>query len=267
MEPGQAGEKVPMNKVILSFMIIVVCAVSLGMLQHSGITARKGGKPFILTRERFPVYVVQKTGDVVTFWNEKKVHARIVVHLGKFLHFMKSNASSGRDKSPMQITGETKYADILAGDPYHFHNEPAEYKNYLWVAMQMNIVREIYNVIPSADFMRRFELTDAAAARIDIVEHEFGAPRIITTRIPSISEPVLLNIDASFFASTDPAQFLDTFLKSGLTSDIVTLCLAEDNPDVTEHDRNNLLDFIRLLAEHAEIRNYIPSSGLSTVTK
>jgi hypothetical protein len=256
-----------MNKVILSLLIIIVCAASLGMLQHAGIAARKEGKPFPLALERFPVHLVQKTGDVVSLWNEKQVHGRIVVHLGKFLHFMKSINSSGSDKSPMQITEGTKYADILAGDPSHFNKDYADHKSFLWVAFQDNIAREIYNVIPPVDFMKRFGLTDAATARKEIVEHEFGSLRIVTTRLPSISEPVLLNIDASFFASTDPDQFLDTLLNSGLTSDIVTVCLAEDNPDVTDLDRKKLLDFISLLSQHTEIINYKPSSALPTVTK
>ena len=256
-----------MNRVMLSLLITVVCAASLGMLQHAGTAARREGKPFTLARERFPVYVVQKTGDVVSLWNEKQVHGRIVVHLGRFLHFMKSDSSSGGVQGPMQINRGTKYADILAGDPSHYNNDRPDRLNFLWLAMQTNIARGIYNVIPPADFMKRFGLTDAAAAQKDIVAHEFGSPRVITTRLPSISEPVLLNIDASFFACTDPVQFLGALLKSGLKADIVTVCMAEDNPDVTDLDRQKLLGFIALLSGHAEIITHSRSSELPTVTK
>jgi len=257
-----------MNKVIISLLIIIVCAVSLGLLQHIGISTRKEGKAFSLAHERFPVYVVQKTVDVVSLWNEKQVHGRIVVHLGKFLHFMKSGAASGGVQGPMQINTGTRYEDIVEGDSSHYNNNSPDRLNFLWVAMQKNIARGIYNVIPPPDFMKRFGLTDPAAAQKDIVEHEFGSPRVVTTRLPSISEPVLLNIDASFFASTDPAQILDVLLKANLSSDIVTICLAEDNPDVTDFERKRLHDFIGLLREHVGIINFItPTTGLSTVTK
>jgi hypothetical protein len=255
-----------MKKITISLMIITGCAAAVIMLNHAGIAARQVGKTYSIARERFPVYVVQNTGDICSLWDEKHAHGRIVVHLGRFLHFMKSGTSGGV-KSPMQITRGTRYADILAGDPAHFNNDPPNYRNFLWVAFQTNIAREIYNVIPPPDFMKRFDLTDQSAALKDIVQHEFGSPRIVATKLPDLAEPVLLNIDASFFASTDPARFLDTLLKSGLNADIVTVCLADDSPDVTTLDRDKTLEFIRLLSQRADIEHYTSSRALSRATK
>ncbi|MDR3581009.1 MAG: hypothetical protein P4L44_13695 [Oryzomonas sp.] len=256
-----------MKKVTLSLLITVVCVASVVLLNRGGIAARGEGKSFALARERFTVYVVHNTGDVCSLWNEKRAHGRIVVHLGKFLHFMKSDDSAAGVNSPTQITQGTKLEDILAGDTSHFNNDRPDHKNFLWVAFQANTVRGIYNVIPPADFKNRFGLTEEPVAQNDVVKHEFGSPRIITFRLPAVAEPVLLNIDASFFASTDPAQFLGTLLKTGLKSDIITVCLAEDNPDVTGPERQKLLDFIGLLAQHADIIHYEPSSPSSKVPK
>ena len=254
-----------MKKIAISLLIITVCAASLICLDRAGLADRRQGKSFLLARERFPVYLVQKTGDVCALWEEKRVHGRMVVHLGKFLHFLKPEVPGlpGGARPPMQLLPGTSYADILADDPTHYNGERADYKSYLWVAFQSNMVRGIYNVIPPADFIKRFELTDAKAAQIDIDKHEFGSPRLATTKLPALAEPVLLNIDASYFASTEPAQLLATLLKSGLRSDVVSLCLAEDNPDVGAAERQRLRDFIGLLSGHADIIPFAPSQNSS----
>lgn len=244
-----------MKKIIVSLLILATSAASLIFLNHEGISARKGLRPFSLARERFPAYLVKATVDTYALWKEKQAHGRIVVHLGKFLHFMES-----------EPPGTTLIPEIVK---YHSHFSDARmsYKDFLWVTLQTNIAREIITVIPPDDFKKRFGLKNALSAKSDVVDHEYGSLRIFTTRLPSIPEPVLLNIDASFFASTDPAKILDTLLNSALTADMVTVCLAEDNPDVTDIERQKLLEFVRLLSQHADIIPFTPSSQLATGAK
>lgn len=249
-----------MNKITLSLLMIIVCAASLFFLNFAGTSVRRAGTAYAPARERFPVYVVHNTSDVCTLWQEKHAYGRVAVHLGRFLHFLRPGTASYAELSQMQLTGTTSYQDIFANDHNHFNNDRADYKSYLWVAFQSNMVREIYNVIPPGDFQKRFGLKDAAAVQKDIFEHASGSPLISTTRLPALAEPVLLNIDASFFASTDPAQFLALLLKSGIKSDIISVCLAEDNPDVSAADRQKLQTFIALLSGHAELLPYVPSS-------
>lgn len=239
-----------MKKFALALLIIAGCAASLIMLNHVGNTARVQGRAFALARERFPAYAVKTTGDVYSLWQEQQVHGRIVVHLGRFLHFMEAGHSSG---GPPQI------ATIVA-EHEHFTIERTTYKDFLWVAFQTNIAREIYTILPTADFIKRFDNTQPLK---EIVMYEYGSPRIFMTSMPSVTEPVLLNIDASYFAAADAAQLMDELMESGLKADIVTICLAEDNPDVTDLDRQKARDFITLLSAHAEIVNYKPSSRLS----
>lgn len=239
-----------MKKFALALLIIAACAASLIMLNHGGNTTRVLGRAFALARERFPAYAVKTTGDVYSLWQEQRVHSRIVVHLGRFLHFMEAGHSTG---GPPQI------ATIVA-DHEHFTIERTSYRNFLWVAFQTNIARGIYTVLPPADFKKRFNNTQPQK---EIIVHEYGSPRIFTTRLPTLAEPVLLNIDASFFATTDAAQLMYELMKSGLKADIVTICLAEDNPDVADLDRQKARDFITLLSAHADIVNYKPSSRLS----
>ena len=243
-----------MKKFTLALLIIAGCAASLIILNNEGKAARVQGKAFALARERFPTFAVMETGDVYSLWQEQHVRGRIVVHMGRFLHFMEAGHSSG---GPPQI------ATVVA-DHQHFTFDRTSYRNFLWIASQTNIAREIYTILPPADLKKRFDNTQPLK---EIVIYEYGSPRIFTTSLPSLAEPVLLNIDASYFASADAAQLLDELMKSGLKADIVTICLAEDNPDVTDLDRQKARDFITLLSAHANIVNYKPSSRLSRVIK
>ena len=233
-----------MKNVIVSLLILVMSAASFILLNQAGISSRKELRAYVIAREHFPSYLVKRTVDSYALWKEKRVHGRIVVHLGKYLHFVEPE-----QPQPTQIPEIVKYHSRLS-------DLSPTYKDFLWVAMQTNIAREIINVIPQEDFKKRFNLKNDLIAQSDLVTHEYGSPRIFSTRLPAISEPVLLNIDASFFASRTAVQLMNDLMKSGLKADIVTICLAEDNPDVTEFDRQRAREFISLLSAHANIADY-----------
>lgn len=239
-----------MKNIVLAIVIIIGCFASLLMLNHGAISARTQGKAFALARERFPAYTVKNTADVYSLWQEHQARGRIVVHLGRFLHFMEAPPSS---EGPPRIA-------TIAADHAHFLVRQISYKDFLWAAFQTDIVREIHTVLPPADFKERI---GATPQQNEYVIYEFCSPRIFTVSLPSVAEPVLLNIDASFFASTDAAQLVNDLMKSGLKADIVTICLAEDNPDVTDLDRRKARDFIALLSRHATISEYQSSSRFS----
>jgi hypothetical protein len=240
------------KNIVLAIAIVIGCLTSMIILNYEAISSRIQGKAFVLARERFPAYTVKRTTDVYSLWKEHQERGRIVVHLGRFLHFMDDSA-----EGPPQIA-------TIAADHAHFLIRRIFYKNFLWAAFQANITRKIYTVLPPADFKERI---GATPQQNKFVIYEFCSPRIFTTSLPSVAEPVLLNIDASFFASTDAAQLVHDLMKSGLKADIVTICLAEDNPDVTDLDRRKARDFIALLSRHATISKYPASSGFSKESK
>jgi hypothetical protein len=237
-----------LKNIVLAIVIIIGCLTSLIMLNHGAISARTQGKAFALARERFPAYTVKRTVDVYSLWQEHQARGRIVVHLGRFLHFMEESS-----EGPPQIAA-------IAADHAHFHIRQISYRDFLWASFQTNIAREIYTVLPPADFKEKI---GATPQQNKFVIYEFCSPRIFTMSLPSVAEPVLLNIDASFFASTDTAQLVNDLMKSGLKADIVTICLAEDNPDVTDLDRRKARDFIALLSQHATISEYPASPRYS----
>jgi hypothetical protein len=161
----------------------------------------------------------------------------------------------------------------VASDYLHYKIRPPSCRNFLWNAFQENIVRKIYNVIPQPEFSQRFGLQDAAPNPQPITEKFAasgiydGAQRVFTPILPQITEPVLLNIDASFFASSSAELLIKSLTRSGLKSDLVTVCLSVDNPDVTEMERQRARDFIQLLSNRPEIASAANSSPPETATK
>lgn len=119
----------------------------------------------------------------------------------------------------------------------------------MWVSGQANILREIFYYQPPVSFNRRLEAVDdrdpdlISKSADAIVLHDWGSRRTITDRVPMTTEPVLLNIDASVFEELRPEQLLSALRSSSLTSDLITLNVSRDNPDITDAARKSLLLF------------------------
>lgn len=233
-----------MKKIIVSLVILSASLVALVAANHAALSSRIAFRGYAIASERFPAFLVPREVDCYRLWKEKGVRGRVVVHLGRYLHFVEPAQAE-----PLNIP------DIVKSHS-RFDDAGTSYRDFLWAAMQTNIAREIITVIPREDFKKRFGLKDDLSAQRDVTTHEYGSPRVFSVRLPSGSEPVLLNIDASFFASRTPAELLDDLMKSPLRADLVTVCLAEDNPDVTDLERQKARDFIARLSAHAGISDY-----------
>jgi len=234
-----------MTKVILSLVLIFAAITAILAVQAAGHAARVYGSSVNLSQESFPLYLVRNTTDVYSLWREKHAHGRVVVHMGKFLHFVEPDSPEGyRVSKSYPLTFEK----LCEGE--------VTYRNFLWAAMQSNVARELYHVVTPHDFRERFGLGDDADTGKNVIEQTFGSRRTLSTRIPSVSEPVLLNIDASFFSSMDIASAVQILKKSGLSVDVVTVCLAEDSPDVTSLERQSARDFATRLSAGGTITRY-----------
>lgn len=234
-----------MTKGIISGVIVVAFILTVIAINKAGISARSYGKAYSLSSSYSPVYLARNTTDVYALWKDMNVGGRIVIHMGKFLHFISPDSPAGyKVSSRYPLTVERLPDSVI---------EQVTYRNFLWAAVQANIAREIYNVIPPKKFMERFHLNDEKKLLNDFITHVYASRRTMTTRLPKLEETVLLNIDASFFDPVNMTEFLSLLRNSGLSVDIITVCFAEDNPDVTEFERERLGEFIRQFSGNAEI--------------
>lgn len=232
-----------MTKWAFSAVIVLVFSISLFWLNHAGKASRLYGKAYGI--EDTSVHMLNSSKEVYSLWKSRGFKGRVVLHLGEYLHFLQVNTSDvfkGVERFPVKTASLLmKYERELGKD------------NFLRVAMQGNIAREIINVLPPDVFREKLKAVRGQGGVYlegdKIITHFLGSKRTLTDHIPAVKEPVLLNIDASYFSYSDAETLLTELRKSGIRTEMMSLCLSEDNPDVTDREREKLKNFAGILSK------------------
>lgn len=167
-----------------------------------------------------------------------------VVNMGSFLNYREPE---GFQKYPVDLPGgEVPYLDTQA-----LIESSVDHTSYLWAAYESGIVRRIDHILPVEDFVRKAEYASTVAGvtvRKNSIElSDYGTPRIITTRLTGVDEPVILNIDASYFDKASMQDFLSVIEGDSLKPAVITLYFAQDSPDVTDKGRDTLRSALPLI--------------------
>jgi hypothetical protein len=223
----------------ISLAIILCFSLSLYLLDRKGKRSRVYRQTYEISESALPVYTSKNSADLLSFYKSQGFRGRVFVHVGKYLHFLATVDDIYRDKNRFPVRVFSLF------DAYE---ERITTKNFLWVMMQGNIAREIYYLLPDAVFYEKMNAARAEGRNVSvtadrIIANYYGSKRVVSNRLPDIKEPVLLNIDASFFNSTDTAGLMKELKSSGLRIDALTLSFAEDNPYVTDVGRKRLKRF------------------------
>lgn len=229
-----------------AFSIVCIFALTVVSLNHIGKRARVYALSYPVTQRGIPVTVVKSLPEAYALWKKSGYHGRIVIHIGEYLHFVAKDENSlykGLERFPVKPFSLLEEYERRLGDD-----------SFLWTAMQAGIAREIYNILPPKAFGLKLGALSTAEERVKVSEHMIvtdylGSKRLIMDYIPSLTEPVLLTIDASFFRDNDAAGLFDALKKAGIRTDMLILSLSEDNPGVTEKERKMLMEFPTMLAE------------------
>ena len=225
-------------------LLVLATAYSLNELGRS--SRRAAGAGVSVSAPGVPVAVVADAAELYAAYRSRKVHGRILVHLGRYLHFVEIGDND-------TYRGFFQFP-IPAFSALRSYEEHISYRNVLWVGMQANLFREIISIVPPQVFQEKAgsigpQDSNVVEVRHDaIVAHEWGSRRSIVPRLERIpDEPVILNIDASLFTGPGvPEQVVD-IMRSGLIVDLVTLNESRDNPEVTEENRRQLRRFAATL--------------------
>jgi hypothetical protein len=237
----------------LSAVALLVCAFVLRGLGERGIASRIHGEPFrpaTLARDVRVVRVVRNARELHAHYVQHGGRGRVLVNVSRYLHFQEPAIDEiTSSRFPLRLFDLVQAYEGNVGVTSH-----------LWVAMRRGLAREIRHVVPPATFVEK-----RAAARADgtdvvsigdhaIVLHHWGSRRIISDAVPSLAEPAILVVDASYFEAADPDQLLREIERSGLAADVVALCFADDNPEVGPRGREGLARFASLLEKRAHDR-------------
>lgn len=228
-----------------ALIVLFAFAVAIAM-QQRGVASRQyvaQAYPGQLPR---PV-IVERMTELYPIWKGSNIHGRVVVHMGRFLHF------GAIDENELYQSNGRFPTDVH--DQMPFFEGRAKMENLLWLAMRGGLARSVYYVMPGESFAMRQEalrgvpLVEVRREAITMDEH--GSMRRIVRALDALpqGEPLVLNVDASYMAQASPQQVASMLKSSPRAFDMLTLCMATDNPDVTPADRDALRELARLLDE------------------
>lgn len=131
----------------------------------------------------------------------------------------------------------------------------ARRENRVWVASQRGMFRTIHYVFEESELVSRVEeglargYQGIASDGRSITPNTNGYLRHIAAEVPRLSEPAVLDVDASYFESGSPSALLEQLMRSGLDYRLVTLNRAEDDTSTTDAARARLERFGELLKD------------------
>ncbi len=204
---------------------------------------------------RLPVYSFNDSSETYGFLKNKGIHGRVIYVFSSYLHFIPVDES----ETFRQLTlNPVKHIDFLKN-----YEREADSYHFLWVMMQSNIARAIYHVVPDGVFMSKKEAFEKSVGenvnttvRIydnRIVIHDRDFPRRIASTMDHADEPVILMINASYFLHGTDAELRNILMSGTVTTDMIILHLESDNTNVTEKERNKLLEFRELFSNRTSV--------------
>lgn len=227
----------------ISFLILFFCLGSVYFLNHVGISSRVYGKAYDIGAGGVPVYVVKSSREAYFIWKKMGLKGRTVVNMSKYLHFVETGKIDFTLKMLLENGG--------IAELYERH---LDYRNFLWLAMYGNIAREIYHILPYDSYQDKRAIAAKTDERAVILKNSvelnsYGLKRVLTSILPSLGEPVLLNIDASYLESYESNEFVRILKKSGLKVDLITFSLSKENPEIREASRAKVSEIARMLSD------------------
>ena len=224
--------------------IVLAFAGSLVGLHLHGQSSRGCGDAVALSTATPSVRMVRSSPDLFDLWMEADLHGRQLVHLSRYLHFVpvsSNDAFEGLDRFPIRTF------DLPA-----YYSSRVNGASFLWVAMQTGVLRSVYHVLPAVDLDARLSqlrpVPPGIRVRGRIIRTtENGSPRTLSDRLPVTDEPVLVSIDASFLEASTPETVNEMLRASRLHTDLIGLCRAEDNPEVSPAARQRLEQLAKTL--------------------
>lgn len=220
-----------------SIVIALVALAIFAALEVVARAARRIGTAGVVPSSHAEVVLARNGAEVLGLWRARGVGGRIVVHVGRFLHFVEPEQAAHLQQEVLTGvgTGRRLVADLAA---------MVRSENYLWTASETGVARTVLFTEPSASLLARASALDLALAEGEPLDLEYKAfPREAGTDLPRVGEPVLLDIGASYFDEGTGEALMDMLRRAGLRSDLVTLNLLEGNEDVSDSARARLRAF------------------------
>jgi len=179
---------------------------------------------------------------VAQAWRSRGLRGRIVLHAGRFLHFIEDGVPV---REAFAGTGSGRRMDAAFA-------AAAGPRSHLWVAAATGIARRVHYLIPPRALRERLATIPAQPSALPLAVDDEAHPRTVDGAPPRLSEPVLLDVNASWFDEAEGTELLALLREAGTTTDLVTLSLGEGNDDVSDGARERLRAFAAMLDAREE---------------
>lgn len=180
-------------------------------------------------------------------WRQERVHGAVLVDASATLRY--AAVQYGQD---VTVTPEYPVAVVDLADEM---TKRLDRPNSLFVAAKTGMFRSIHHLMPRKTFAARVSLGRklglpgiAEDGRSVKADHE-GVPRRIAPDLPAIPEPVVLNVDASYFVDGDADELMKALQSARLDYRLITLDRAREDTQVTPAARKKMDAFEERLME------------------
>ena len=233
-----AGPRRPGLVALALAALLPLVALALGAV---GRARRTVGPARPVEAGRTEVLLVARNADVAAAWATRGERGRVVLHAGRFLHFVPADPAWLAAQAAAGA-GSARAVDAAA-------LAAADQRSYLWAAAEAGVARRIAYLVPPRTFARRLEASAAAPGGATAAGPR-DAPWLLRTASPAApgGEPVLLDVNASWFDEAGGDDLLRLLGEARVEADLVILSLAEDAPAVPEAARAALRAFAARLA-------------------
>jgi hypothetical protein len=187
------------------------------------------GRTTRLSHGETEILLVRSGRAALAAWRERHEQGRILVHAGRFLHFVDDD----RDQAMRETLTAPGHGRELDDQLFRL----AGPSKYLWVAASTGIARQIVYVSPPEALDERLASLGWSRSVLPASIPWEVFPRSLEASFPRIDEPVMLEICASWFDDARTRDPLAEILASGLHPDLIVVNLAEDAEDVSDHAR------------------------------
>jgi hypothetical protein len=203
----------------------VVAFGAAALVQHVGESARVyGAAQSTIDEPVRSLEVVETARGVHASLAGSGLRGRVLIYLSRYLHFVPVEGAVPDGLSSFPIPR----IDLV-----EVHAEDANPRNLLWVVLQGGIAREIVHLLPEGEYKRRRGEISTPSPGIDLQ--------------PTVTETVILGIDAAYLDEADVDSTLTRLRRSEMRTDFVVLNLALDNPDVSDVGRVRLVELAEVL--------------------
>ena len=219
--------------------VIVVCLCFAAWLDHEAVARRK--VPILLDEGEPAIYTVATQLDAFALYKTLGLHGAAVVHCSPYLNLVEYFPPEEERTAPFPI----RTADIRPA-----YEKGLNAHTWLFIANRIGLVRTATVVLPDDVFRERLGEFRAnmffSAEGVGMSGHARDMPFKVFQLgdLPSIAEPVVVNVDAGFFRSgMDPAALADRLRLKLPDLRVLVLIGSTNESAVTSAMREDLLKF------------------------